>query len=349
MNLRISDLTTFLRKYMLKTHRSRHRGQPDRPSQVQYKQRKLERAYEAGFQDALEWVQEVQTEQADDELEEVEVETEVHPWRADGATSGNHSYAWFKTSQDESHWCLAELDIVEDPVILESKGQPDIPDLAADSPVEDISPDVETLEVVEVPAPSINSPALGDPQHAGTFRTPVMEAVKRLEDTGVAIRCLSYVGAAFREQTTRGCQDHCHTHLSNSCVVNGGVQHADETGARTRQRHRESLSLEQPRCATTPGASWTNCKSGGTDFWARGWPRGRYRSRARTLRQRASSCWWDGSELRRHCKAPESAAICGLRSNTSRTSDIRWWSGKVRTARVQSEGVYARGESQTLR
>ena len=62
----------------------------------------------------------------------------------------------------------------------------------------------------------------------------------------------------------------------------------------------------------------------------------------------ASSCWWNGSELRRHCKAPESAAVCGLRSNTSRTSDIRWWSGKVRTARVQSEGVYARGESQTL-
>ena len=95
---------------MHKTHRSRRRGQPDRPSQVQYKQRKLELAYEAGFQDALESVQEVQTEQADDELEEAEIETEVHPWRADGATSGNHSYAWFRTSQDESHWCLAELD-----------------------------------------------------------------------------------------------------------------------------------------------------------------------------------------------------------------------------------------------
>ena len=99
---------------MHKTQRSQRRGRPDRPSQVQYKQRKLERAYGAGFQDALESVQEVQTEQADDELEEVEIETEVHPWRADGSTSGNHSFAWFRTSQDESHWCLAELDAFQD-------------------------------------------------------------------------------------------------------------------------------------------------------------------------------------------------------------------------------------------
>ena len=110
--------------------------------------------------DFRESVQEVQTEQADDELEEVEIEseTEVHPWRADGSTSGNHSFAWFRTSQDESRWCLAELDvfqdqqtgqtdIVEDPVILELAEQLDTPD-AADSPVEDISSDVETPEVV---------------------------------------------------------------------------------------------------------------------------------------------------------------------------------------------------------
>ena len=53
-----------------------------------------------------------------------------------------------------------QTDIVEDPLILESTGQPDIPDLEAESPVEDISSDVESLEVVQVPAPSVNSQPL---------------------------------------------------------------------------------------------------------------------------------------------------------------------------------------------
>ena len=60
-----------------------------------------------------------------------------------------------------------------------------------------------------MPAPSVNSQPLvildyhNTLEHFGVIPTPVMEAVKRLEDTGVAIRCLSYVGTAFREQTSR--------------------------------------------------------------------------------------------------------------------------------------------------
>ena len=81
--------------------------------------------------------------------------------------------------------------------ILELAEQLDTPDVAADSPVEDISSDVETYEVVLVPAPSVNSrPLVILDYHV--IPTPVVEAVKWLENTGVAIRCLSYVGTAYR-------------------------------------------------------------------------------------------------------------------------------------------------------
>ena len=178
--------------------------------------------------------------------------------------------------------------------------------------------------------------------------TPVVEAVKRLEDTGVAIRCLSYVGAAFREQTTR------------DAWVSGPLSHLPiefvfrKSWRSTRRRDGRSNKTKAQRVLELGATALCDDARDILDELKERWnklldSRGRCRSRARTLRQRAYSCWWRGSELREHCKAPKSAAVCGSWSNTSRPSDIRWWSGKVRTARVQSEGVYAKGKSQTLR
>ena len=170
-------------------------------------------------------------------------------------------------------------------MILELAEQLDTPDVAADSLVEDISSDVERPEVVLVPAPSVNSRPLvildyhNTLEHFGVIPTPVVEAVRRLEDTGVAIRCRSYVGTAFREQTTRDAWVAGPlSHIPLEFVYRKSWRSARRRDGRSdKKKHRGSWSLEQLHCATTPGTSWTNCKSGGTDFWIRGKPRGRYR------------------------------------------------------------------------
>ena len=118
-----------------------------------------------------------------------------------------------------------------------------------------------------------------------------------------------------RQLGTRGWQDLCHTYLWNSCIASRGVQRADETGARTKQKHRGSWSLEQLHCATTPGHLGRTARAVEPTFG----------SEVKSAHSAATSIQLLVERIRAARalqSAGERAAICGLRSRAAQASDI---------------------------